>query len=319
MPLPQTTGRGAGPLGDPKRLSRWLAWTCLIAAGLLIPEAVGVVAAWHLGRTRPAPAASPAAPADSGAGSVATGPAAPSPTASEPNDDEAGTTPSRPPAPPRRAPEPPPEIGGRPPPPPSPKRPDPSPPAGWLPAVEQDKVNKAIVRGVEFLKKAQNAEGRWTASDQVVDRFPVGLAALPGLTLLECGEPPDEAHVQKAAAFVRKGAPECGQTYELALGILFLDRLGDPADRPLIRSMALRLVAGQTALGGWTYGCPVLAPQEEADLAAALQTARPGAPEKKKGGADALPRGAAADDADHSNTQFAVLGLWAARRARRAG
>ena len=134
---------------------------------------------------------------------------------------------------------------------------------------EQEKVNKAIDRGVEFLKKAQEDEGTWGRS------HPVGMAALPGLTLLECGVPPDDPHVQKAADFVRQAVPRLEATYQLALAILFLDRLGDPQDEPLIRTMALRLLAGESPAGGWTYQCPLLSDKDERRLFTILETTRP--------------------------------------------
>src|SRR5206468_645731 len=67
------------------------------------------------------------------------------------------------------------------------------------------------------------------------------LAALPALTLLECGAGASDPAVQKAAAFVRANATKSAitsPTYECSLAILFLDRLGDAADEPLIRSLA---------------------------------------------------------------------------------
>ena len=154
-------------------------------------------------------------------------------------------------------------------------QPEPEPPAeAWLPPDKQDEVNRAIDRGVAHLKEIQTDGGTWS-SDL---RYETGLAALPALTLLECGVPPDDQHIQKAAAFVRRTASRLQTgttTYELALSILFLDRLGDPRDEALIRTMALRLIAGQTAAGGWTYGCPTLSPKEEESLWTILQTTRP--------------------------------------------
>ena len=148
---------------------------------------------------------------------------------------------------------------------------DPEPPArAWLPPEQQDTVNRAVERGVESLKNSEKAAGTWEHG-----AWPVGQAALPGLTLLECGVLPDDIHVQAAADFVRKNAPRDGKTYELALAILFLDKLGDPQDEPLIRTMALRLMAGQTASGGWIYDCPALSEKERADLWTLLQTTRP--------------------------------------------
>ena len=86
------------------------------------------------------------------------------------------------------------------------------------------------------------------------------MAALPALTLLECGVPPSDPIVQKAAALVRaqvRQAVTSRDTYQLALAVLFLDRLGDKRDAELIQFLALRLVAGQRlADGGWDYTCP---------------------------------------------------------------
>lgn len=123
----------------------------------------------------------------------------------------------------------------------------------FLPEDLQLGVNQAIDAGVRFLKATQFPMGTWT-----VKNHESGYAALPGLTLLECGESPVSPAVQQAARFVRWKAPKMEATYELALSILFLDRIGDPQDSVLIQTLAMRLVAGQTATGGWNYKCPIL-------------------------------------------------------------
>ncbi len=176
------------------------------------------------------------------------------------------------PPPPRPADAPPPPDGSTPPPlrpsPPSPETPAPEPPSSaWLPPEEQAKVNKAIDQGVQFLEKTQKPGGGWGGR--------VGLVALPGLTLLECGVPASDTHIQKAVKRVRGAIPELNTTYDLALSILFLDRLRDPADKKLIETCALRLVSGQTPAGGWTYHCPLLKPDEARDLLTILQQTRP--------------------------------------------
>jgi hypothetical protein len=146
---------------------------------------------------------------------------------------------------------------------------------GWLPRERQQLVEKAIDKGVEYLKKKQRDNGSWH------ERHTTGLAALPGLTLLECGVPADDERVQKAARHVRNRAPRfntansVSTTYELSLSLLFLDRLGDPQDKPLIRTIAMRLVAGQLQDGGWTYALPVLKPENEKEILRVLErTAR---------------------------------------------
>src|SRR5204863_2950909 len=104
----------------------------------------------------------------------------------------------------------------------------------------------------------------------------VGLAALPGLTLLECGVDPKDPAVQRALAFVRRLAPAEMMTYDISLSILFLDRYGDPKDRRLIQTLGLRLMAGQQASGGWTYHCrDIYTPQEELVFFDILQQTRP--------------------------------------------
>jgi hypothetical protein len=143
----------------------------------------------------------------------------------------------------------------------------------WLPKEQQDKVDEALERGLAYLRKQQNNRGFWDGGAQEL-----GMGALPALTLLECGAKADDPAVVKAADFVRSAYKNSGDTYSLALSILFLDRLGDANDRPHIQAMALRLVAGQTANGGWSYHCPILNEKDQRDLLAALQQARPGRP-----------------------------------------
>jgi hypothetical protein len=140
-----------------------------------------------------------------------------------------------------------------------------------LPRELQEEVNRAIDKGVAFLKKTQLLNGTWENNHQV------GMAALPGLTLLECGVKADDPAVQKAAKYVREHAMKQNHsaTYECSLALLFLDRLGDPKDKPLIRSLALRIVAGQQSDGGWTYELPQLSTKEERPLMEFLEKTRP--------------------------------------------
>src|SRR5437016_1678789 len=72
-----------------------------------------------------------------------------------------------------------------------------------LPAADQARVDQAIERGVTFLKKSQGPQGTWADARG----RPLGYAALPGLTLLECGVPANDPAVRRAAAFVRRQAP----------------------------------------------------------------------------------------------------------------
>jgi hypothetical protein len=189
------------------------------------------------------------------------------------------------------------------------------------------KAGKSIARGLAYLKKAED--------------YRLGARALAGLTMLHCGLPPSDPAVTKNAKLVRAGARGLTATYELSLCLLFLDRLGNPKDRDLIRHIASQLIAGQGIQGGWNYQCFPLNQSQEKYLltllkpyvsAAAGQPFVPKlAPEWTKAG-----KGIPSDlrylpavqyrpgqqmvlqanpwHEDNSLTQFAILALWAAQK-----
>jgi len=217
------------------------------------------------------------------------------------------------------------------------------------------KIQQAIDRGVAFLKAIQSGQdGMWQYVSGGTDEKNVGATALAGLTLLECDVPPSDPAVQKATEVVRQRSISCSYTYAISLSIMFLDRLDEEADVPLIQSMTVRLLAGQTAAGGWTYTCPIPHGGEVRRLTDLVQKrnefkAGREMPKKKKveEGQRELPKeiqdllnkirppaanpqqiagigGGASQDAllglsriegDNSNTQFAALALWVARRS----
>jgi hypothetical protein len=144
-----------------------------------------------------------------------------------------------------------------------------------LPPDEQEAVNKAIERGVQFLKRTQSKSGTWAKPGE---KHPIGYAVLPALTLLECGVPANDPLIQKTALYLRARASRLDRTYELALGILFLDRLGEAKDKKLIQTFALRLIAGQSMTGGWGYKCPILGSSAEMELLTTLRHLAPPPP-----------------------------------------
>jgi hypothetical protein len=158
-------------------------------------------------------------------------------------------------------------------------RPPPSaepPPQPWLPPRKQEKVDRAIERGVAYLKKLQAKDGSWFSQGYHGSAYRVGQTALPALTLLKCDVPPDDPHVRKAARYVRSRVKGLDRTYDIALALLFLDRLGDPADEAALRTLTVRLIAGQTATGGWSYQCPKnLTPRQELALLTVLEERTP--------------------------------------------
>ena len=184
-----------------------------------------------------------------------------------------------------------------------------------------------VRRGVAYLKKTQTADGAWPGE-------PDNYVAFAGLALLEAGVRPDDPAIVKAAAYARSRMPHIFRTYAASLFLLFFDRLDDPKDNERIVELAMRLVCGQSAQGGWSYELPVLKRSETKALQAYLSDPRrnycvnPRQRDAKD--REALPRKVRElplwdmpfnpspeffrEGGDNSNTQFALLALWAARR-----
>ncbi len=120
---------------------------------------------------------------------------------------------------------------------------------------QQKQIDSAIDRGVTFLKGLQNKDGSWAGFDETKapkglgkgpgpgpgKAYRVGPTALVALTLLECGVPRDDPRLVKTANILRNVITwkDMTQTYELALTVLFLDRLGEKKDKLIIQALAL--------------------------------------------------------------------------------
>jgi hypothetical protein len=171
-------------------------------------------------------------------------------------------------------------------------------------------ITQAIRRGVEYLKSQQQIAGNWSYQNH-----DVGITALTGLALAENGVPATDPQMKRAYQYVQANAPSTTQTYDISLAILFLVRMGEATDNDLIQQLGARLAAGQLPSGGWSYHCPLVVP---ANPAASVSNKPPAerAETPRRGGrlnAAKVMRGGAFGD--NSNTQFAVLGVWAAGRA----
>jgi hypothetical protein len=196
-------------------------------------------------------------------------------------------------------------------------------------AAENTDVEKAITSGVAALRKLQESDGSWAyaTADSTV-----GSTSLAALTLLMCGADKEDRAVLSAASYVRGRSVGLAYTYSIALAILFLDKLGDPGDVPLLESLAARLVAGQnTSAGGWSYYCPVPITSEQRRLTELVSRGRLGKgdrPEPENARQQArefqkrigtlstasMSAGGPLSRPDNSNTQFATLALWVSRR-----
>jgi hypothetical protein len=205
-----------------------------------------------------------------------------------------------------------------------------------LPPELQKKVNKAIDKGVQYLKTSQLG-GVWRATYSNANHSP-GATALAAWALLECGVPASDTVIENAAALIRKAAVDERRNYHIALDIFFLDKLGDPEDVPLIESLGARLLASQLVkVGCWGYMSEPVPVSEQQRLSNLIKSrkGKPGqVPERP-----ALPRAYAQVDAavrqqidnlpnrqlvlghpafvdvgDGSNTQFVMLALWVSQR-----
>lgn len=159
-----------------------------------------------------------------------------------------------------------------------------------VPVVQEDlkeRVKSSISRGVDYLKRTQLRGGFWDYQGQIDPKSHqvLGCAALCGIALMECDVPVTDSHVQATAQMVRTGlnGSHANYNYGLCLCLVFLDRLHknerlDHRDVGTIKQIAWMIVNGQSSDGGWTY---------------------------------TLSRGASSDN---SNTQFAIVALWIARK-----
>jgi hypothetical protein len=216
-------------------------------------------------------------------------------------------------------------------------------------AADKQRITAAIKKGGEYLKQAHAPKQGYDGGSHHA-----GTAALAGLGMLEAGIPTNDISVQNVTNYIRSAALSQTETYHTALCILYLDRLGDPADVPVIQMLGVRLYGGMTPNGGWTYHCWEQVPQDEVirlqqilqkDVGAAKPAPRKPNTESGKDDGFLKPadtnkldsklhpevaktfaavkqvisargRGGAGgvQGDDNSNTQFGLIGLWIASR-----
>lgn len=197
------------------------------------------------------------------------------------------------------------------------------------PAATPKEIDAAIQKGAGWLKNLYAKGAPGAAPGQGANNHGVGPTCLAGLALLESGTPVTDPALRTITAIVREAASREHKTYQASLCLMYLDRLGDPADVPLIQALAARLIVGQTPNGGWTYESTDVVPPADAQwLKARKADQKPGklhpdiekygnalAARKAQGGAGAPGAvvGALGGD-DNSNSQFAIIALWMARK-----
>ena len=141
-------------------------------------------------------------------------------------------------------------------------------------------VLKSIVHGQKALLAQQDANGAWNSSSRVT-----GVTALATLALLNCGMSPDDEPVRRALDYLRS-IQQPDDTYEVSLLLMVYAAAKDRNDNGRMRRLVTRLENSQKSFGPmkgcWSYST----------ANAIIDT----------GG-------------DHSNGQFAVLGLYEAAMA----
>jgi hypothetical protein len=149
-------------------------------------------------------------------------------------------------------------------------------------------IQGSIQKGLRLLLSEQGTNGSWVQHP--------GYTALSLLTMLKAGFDPAREECQKAAAFI--SSAELSRTYDVALTALALDEMDRRKYRPVIESCVRFLQEKQLNNGMWDYRKP---------------------PSGNGGGGVnggiGPVGGQSATDGDHSNTQFALLGLMAAQKA----
>jgi hypothetical protein len=162
----------------------------------------------------------------------------------------------------------------------------------------QPRINDAIRRGIEYLKSIQQPDGSWVYESQRFQQdMTAGMTALALYALAASKVPPDDPAIRKGVRWT-EAHKECYtaagaySTYSASLLVLALTRI-DPEDhRTRIHRLAESIAEGQLGNDMWTYR---------------LRSAR--TREKAKGAEEGPPPAIAGDN---SNSQFAVLALWAA-------
>lgn len=143
-----------------------------------------------------------------------------------------------------------------------------------------EQVRTAIDRGVRYLRGMQRDDGGWEINLPSAG-MKGGWSALTMLALLNAGVPPEDPAVARGLDYLRKLDTE--MTYVRSLQTMVFAEAGLPEDRERIAANVRWLLSARIyrdgKLEGWTY-----------KPGPALQT-------------------------DNSNSQYALLGLWAGRQA----
>jgi hypothetical protein len=114
--------------------------------------------------------------------------------------------------------------------------------------VDAAAVNRAIDRGIAYLRKTQSDRGGW---DEYAGHS-CGLSSLCTLALLNAGVSRDDPVIKDAMKYLRATVAE--DTYSVALQTLVFCHHGSAGDLPRIRNNVSWLTESQKPSGVWGYG-----------------------------------------------------------------
>ncbi|MHC4547238.1 MAG: hypothetical protein ACYTEZ_00555 [Planctomycetota bacterium] len=158
----------------------------------------------------------------------------------------------------------------------------------------QQRINQAIEEGVAHLQRVQRKDGSWPYTGTGEDGTG-GLTALALYALAASRVPPRDPSIRRGLAWTEKHRSPYRRgatygTYSASLLVLALTRIDPEPHRARIGRLAERLVRSQRTSDMWSYGLVGKSSAQD--------------------GRD-RPRGPSTGG-DNSNSQFAVLALWAA-------
>ncbi|MCH2106435.1 MAG: hypothetical protein MK291_07335 [Planctomycetes bacterium] len=115
----------------------------------------------------------------------------------------------------------------------------------------QTKINVAIDRGIDWLKRAQHRDGSWRGHH---GRHPTGLTALSAYALVKSGVKKDDHTIQRAVNWLRQ--VPCEDTYSAGCLLMLLASLEDEEHLDWaeeITDMLIETQGGGGATGLWAY------------------------------------------------------------------